>query len=170
MPLKWPCHSDKKSSWKPHQGHMTQVTQQRHKTKTNIWHAVKKAGSVKTHGADFLYDRRVRMAERWRKWAVDGAVQIKTRAERRVRGSYLVYFRTRNIKNIWPTDGAQWRNFPCCFPPKTHTSLTADGGIYEYLSVFRDERVVLGDELTLGWQDCGGDAAYLMTITIGTCV
>lgn len=59
----------------------------------------KKAGSVRTHGANVLYDRRERMAERWRKWAVDGAVQIKTGAERRVGGeSYLVYFRTRNSK------------------------------------------------------------------------
>lgn len=62
-------------------------------------------------------------------------MQIKTRAERRVGVSFLVYFWTRNIKNIWPTDGAQWRNVPCRSSPQTHalTSLTADRGIYEYL-------------------------------------
>lgn len=49
--------------------------------------------------------------------------------------------------------------------PDAFTALRPDRGVYEYHSV--GDESVFGDELT-GWQDCGGDAAYLMTITIGT--
>lgn len=169
MPLKWLCHSDKKkkqleASSRTHDTGDAAATHDKDKDTTRC-----KKQEAPKHMGQTLRTTEEWMAERWRRWAVDGAVQIKIRAERRVRESYLIYFRTRDIKNIWPTDGAQWRNFPCWFPPKPRLSRQT-GESMNISPCLGWKGLVLGDELTLGWQDCGGDAAYLMTITIGTCV
>lgn len=111
-------------SWKPSQEHMTQVTQWRHGTKTKIWDAVKAAGKIVTHGADFLL-----MGGREHGWEMmkmsygwSGADTHSCWEESR--GSFPI---SRNTWNIWPTDGTPWRNFPCCFPPpKTPRAFTSE--------------------------------------------
>lgn len=150
MPLKWLCHSDKKKA----AGSLTKDTWHRwRKTKTEIWHAVK-AGSVKTHGAKCLYDRRERMDEGWRKWAVDGAVQIKDSCWEESRRTLCCLFPDqkykRHLANRW---GAMTRLSmlfsPENPPEKAFTILTADRGIYEYLC---DERVSTW-EMSWHWVD-----------------
>ena len=146
---------------------MTQVKQQRHKTKTRIWHALKKKKKSGKHqdtwGERFVRQKR---AHGWemKKMSCGWSGADKDLCWEESRGKVISSISGPEIvKNIWPTDGTQWWNFPCCFPPEPPMILLLSWQTGESMNISAClwwKGLVLGDELTLGWQDCGGDAAY----------
>lgn len=89
-----------------------------------IWDAVKAAGKIMKHGADFLLTGGRAHGWEMKKMSYGWSGADTHSCWEESRGSFPI---SRNTWNVWPTDGTPWRNFPCCFPPpKTPLAFTSE--------------------------------------------